>query len=61
MIIIEIFKKNNVNCKLIQGISIGFYLPKIDFILTGATAIVERGGIINTIGTNTIAIMRKKL
>lgn len=57
--IIEIFKKNNVNCKLIQGISIGFYLPKIDFILTGATAICESGGIINTIGTNTIAICAK--
>ena len=59
--IIEIFKRNDIDCKLISGISIGFYLPKIDFILTGATAICESGGIINTIGTNTIAICAKNL
>jgi translation initiation factor eIF-2B subunit alpha len=57
--IAEIFKKNDIDCKLISGISIGFYLPKIDFILTGADAICENGGIINTIGTNTIAICAK--
>ena len=57
--IIEILKKNYVDCKLISGISIGFYLTKIDFILTGATAICESGGIINTIGTNIIAICAK--
>jgi len=57
--IIEILQKNNVDCKLISGISIGFYLSKIDFILTGAGAICESGGIINTIGTNTIAICAK--
>ena len=54
--IIDILKKNNIDCKLISGISISFYLAKIDFILTGAYAICESGGIINTIGTNTIAI-----
>ena len=57
--IIEIFKRNGVDCKLISGISIGFYLAKIDIILTGATAICESGGIINTIGTNIIAICAK--
>lgn len=59
--IIEIFKRNDIDCKLISGISIGFYLAKIDFILTGATAICESGGIINTIGTSTIAICAKNL
>ena len=52
-------RKVVADCKLISGISIGFYLPKIDFILTGADAICENGGIINTIGTNTIAICAK--
>ena len=36
-----------------------FYLPKINFIITGATAFCESGGIINTLGTNTIAICAK--
>ena len=57
--IIKIFTKNDVDYRLISGISIGFYLSKIDFILTGADAICESGGIINTIGTNTIAICAK--
>ena len=57
--IIEVLQKNSIDCKLISGISIGFYLSKIDFILTGAGAICESGGIINTIGTNTIAICAK--
>jgi len=57
--IIELFKKNDIECKLISGISIGFYLRKIDFVLTGADAVCESGGIINTIGTNTIAICAK--
>ena len=41
--IIEIFKKNDVDCKLISGISIGFYIEDIDIILTGTTAIRESG------------------
>ena len=57
--IIEIFKKHNIECKLISGISVGFYLAKIDFILTGADAVCESGGIISTIGTNTIAVCAK--
>ena len=57
--IIEVLQRNSVDCKLISGISIGFYLSKIDFILTGAGAICESGGIINTMGTNTIAICAK--
>ena len=57
--IVQIFKKNDVDCRLISGMSVGFYLSKIDFVLTGADAICESGGIINSIGTNTIAICAK--
>jgi translation initiation factor 2B subunit (eIF-2B alpha/beta/delta family) len=57
--VLELFKKYDIECKLITGISICYYLSKVDFVLTGADAICESGGIINDIGTNTIAICAK--
>ena len=36
------------------------YLKDIDFILTGADAICENGGIINKVGTHTISICAKQ-
>ena len=57
--IIEILKQNDIECKLVLGVSIGFYLSKIDIILTGADAVCENGGIINKVGTFTIAICAK--
>ena len=36
------------------------YLKDIDFILTGADAICENGGIINKVGTHTISVCAKQ-
>lgn len=55
----EKFKENDIDCKLILGVSIGYYLQKIDVILSGADAVCENGGIINKIGTYTTAICAK--
>ena len=52
----ELLKKNDIDCKLVSGISIMLYLKDIDFILTGADAICENGGIINKVGTHVIAM-----
>ena len=57
--IFEILKKNDVDCKLILGVSIGFYLSKIDIVLSGADAVCENGGIVNKMGTFTTAICAK--
>ena len=56
----EILKKNDIDCKLVSGISIMLYLKDIDFILTGADAICENGGIINKVGTHTISVCAKQ-
>ena len=58
--IYELFKKNDIDCILVSGLSIMLYLKDIDFILTGADAICENGGIINRVGTCTISVCAKQ-
>ena len=58
--ICDLLKKNNIDCILVSGISIMLYLKDIDFILTGADAICENGGIINKVGTHTISVCAKQ-
>ena len=58
--ICEILKKNDIDCVLVNGISIMLYLKEIDFILTGADAVCENGGIINKVGTHTISVCAKQ-
>ncbi|KRZ27953.1 Translation initiation factor eIF-2B subunit alpha, partial [Trichinella pseudospiralis] len=41
--------------------SIGYFMENIDFVLVGAEGVVESGGIINKIGTLTIAICAKAM
>ena len=55
----EKLKENNINCKIIPGISVGYYLKYVNFVLTNANAVCQNGGIINKIGTLTIAICAK--
>lgn len=47
----NILAENNIQVTLIQMSGIGFHMEEIDFVLTGAEAVVENGGIINRIGT----------
>ena len=45
--------------ELILDNSVGFFMEKIDCVVVGADAVVENGGIINKIGTFTMAICAK--
>ena len=58
--ICELLMNNDLDCILVSGISIMLYLKDIDFILTGADAICENGGIINKVGTHTISVCAKQ-
>ncbi|MCQ2820540.1 MAG: hypothetical protein MJ252_25020 [archaeon] len=53
----ELLKKNQIESKLICDSSIGFYMKDVDYVLVGADAVCENGGIVNKIGTYTIAIV----
>ena len=52
-------KEKDIGCKIIPGISVGYYLKYVNFVLTNADAVCQNGGIINKIGTFTIAICAK--
>jgi translation initiation factor 2B subunit (eIF-2B alpha/beta/delta family) len=58
--ICEVLIKNDIDCKLVSGISIMLYLKNVDFILTGADAICENAGIINQVGTHALSICAKQ-
>ena len=51
--------EKGIDAKVILDISVGYYMKDLDFIMVGADAVCENGGIINRIGTFTIAICAK--
>ena len=55
----KILVENGLDAKVILDLSIGFYIKDIDCVLVGADAVCENGGILNRIGTYTIAICAK--
>lgn len=52
-------QEEGIKCELILDNSVGFHMEKIDCVVLGADAVVENGGIINKIGTFTMAICAK--
>jgi translation initiation factor eIF-2B subunit alpha len=57
----ELEKLPGISVTIILDSSVGSVMEKIDFVLVGAEGVVESGGIINKIGTNTIGICAKML
>lgn len=53
-------KEAGIDYKIILDISVGFFIMDVDAILVGADAVCENGGVINRIGTFTIACCAKK-
>jgi translation initiation factor eIF-2B subunit alpha len=54
-------QKIGIKCTLIVDAAVGSVMEKIDFVLLGAEGVVESGGIINKIGSNTIALCAKMI
>ena len=53
------YKNQNQEINLIVDSSIGYIMQNIDIIIVGAEAVVENGGIINSIGTYSIGLIAK--
>jgi len=53
--------QKNVPVTLISDSSVAFIMENIDLVLVGAEAVVENGGILNTIGTYQLGIVAKAL
>ncbi|RNA40393.1 translation initiation factor eIF-2B subunit alpha [Brachionus plicatilis] len=57
----EELNKLGIKVTLILDAAVGAVMEKVDFVLLGAEAVVESGGIINKIGTSTIGLCAKML
>ncbi|KRX03546.1 Histone-fold [Pseudocohnilembus persalinus] len=58
---VEGLEKLNIECNLIIDSALGQALEEVDMVISGAEAVVENGGIINKIGTYTVALCSKAL
>lgn len=54
-------EKSGIDCTLILDSAIGYVMENVDMVLTGAEGVVESGGIINRIGTLTMALCAKEM
>ena len=55
----EALDEEGIKCDIISDLSVGFHMSSIDVVLVGCNAIVENGGIINRMGTYTLAVVAK--
>ena len=53
--IVSLLLKHNIPSSCILDSAVGFFMENVDIVITGAEAVVENGGIINSIGTYTVA------
>lgn len=54
-------RKSNIETTLILDSAIGFIMESIDFVMVGAEGVMESGGIINRIGTFTMALCAREM
>lgn len=54
-------KELNIPCTLILDSAIGYVMEEVDFVMVGAEAVVESGGIVNKIGSYTMAVCAKAM
>ncbi|XP_031620290.1 translation initiation factor eIF-2B subunit alpha isoform X2 [Contarinia nasturtii] len=54
-------KTAGIECTLILDAAIGYIMESIDIVLVGAEGVVESGGIINRVGTYTMALCAREM
>lgn len=54
-------QKAGIECTLILDSAIGYIMETVDMVLVGAEGVVESGGIINRIGSYTIALCAREM
>jgi len=57
----EHLKEANISCRMIEDLAVGAEMNKVDCVLLGADGVVETGGIVNQLGSYTIALIAKAL
>ncbi|XP_063906572.1 translation initiation factor eIF2B subunit alpha [Zophobas morio] len=54
-------KAEGIPCTLILDSAVGYVMEQVDFVMVGAEGVVESGGIINKVGSYTIAVCAKEM
>ncbi|TPP58060.1 Translation initiation factor eIF-2B subunit alpha [Fasciola gigantica] len=49
--------RSKIPCTLVPDLSIAYLMPQVDLVILGARAVVESGGILNDMGTSTVAMI----
>ncbi len=55
----EILEQSNIPTKVISNSAVGIVMSKVDCIFVGCEAVLENGGIMNKLGTFTVALCAK--
>lgn len=50
-----------IDCTLILDAAIGYVMESVDFVMVGAEAVVESGGIVNRVGSFTMALCAREM
>jgi len=54
-------ESENIRCKVVEDLAVGVEMHKVDCVLLGAEGVVETGGIVNQLGSYTVAMLAKAL
>ncbi|KAF2893433.1 hypothetical protein ILUMI_12739 [Ignelater luminosus] len=57
----KVLEALNIPCTLILDSAVGYVMETVDFVMVGAEAVVESGGIVNKIGSYTMALCAKAM
>jgi len=57
--VLEMCESVGIPCKMILDSAVGFCMNSVDCVFVGSEAVLENGGIVNKIGTLTIAMCAK--
>jgi len=58
-LVANILTENKIECKVILDSAVGYYMKDVASVLVGSEVVSENGGILNTMGTYTLAICAK--
>ncbi|ORZ17262.1 hypothetical protein BCR42DRAFT_465381 [Absidia repens] len=58
---LQVLWASGIPCRALPDAAIGYMMDKVDMVFVGAEGVVENGGIINQIGTYTMALVAKTL
>ncbi|XP_066997961.1 translation initiation factor eIF2B subunit alpha [Anabrus simplex] len=54
-------EKANISCTLILDSAIGYVMEQVDLVMVGAEGVVESGGIVNKVGSYTVALCAREM